>query len=79
MDYQGLSPIVRGLKSVRSANAKVEGSAIQLSDFLFQSWMRNVGVVQYDGALTTPGCSEVVLWSVLVPPCPISSRQVRDF
>ncbi|GFH15732.1 carbonic anhydrase 1 small chain, partial [Haematococcus lacustris] len=40
---------------------------------------RNRTYVQYSGSLTTPPCSEGVLWHVFTNPVTISLRQLRAY
>ncbi|HHR5914072.1 TPA: carbonic anhydrase [Providencia alcalifaciens] len=39
----------------------------------------NVGVYRFSGSLTTPPCSEGVIWMVLEQPASVSAEQIRQF
>lgn len=46
---------------------------IDLNDFLPRD---RAGFYRYNGSLTTPGCTEGVIWTVFTNPLPVSQSQV---
>ncbi|CAH1377840.1 hypothetical protein MTP99_019244 [Tenebrio molitor] len=49
---------------------------IDLNDFLPRD---RAGFYRYNGSLTTPGCTEGVIWTVFTNPLPVSQSQVKSF
>ena len=53
----------------------IEGAFVNADNLL----PANRSYYQYDGSLTTPPCTEGVLWHVLAEPVQLSSAQIADF
>jgi carbonic anhydrase len=74
-DNPFLEPIVQALPNVKQPDTTYTlPSPIALA-FLLP--VETADFYRYEGSLTTPGCSEVVTWSVLRKRLPISERQVK--
>lgn len=59
---------------------QAEGARRSIEGFDLAALLPNtLGVYQYEGSLTTPPCSEGVLWNVLVEPIELSSEQIDAF
>ncbi|KAJ8257053.1 hypothetical protein COCON_G00192050 [Conger conger] len=71
-------PIIRSLEKI-----KQPGSNTSLSDLSLDSLIpaqENLTVYyRYQGSLTTPGCSEVVVWTMFQQPIPLSVEQLSAF
>jgi carbonic anhydrase len=67
------------LEAMNGAEAKGDNS--EMTPFpLVDVLPRNTdGFYRYSGSLTTPGCNEVVIWSVFKSQVPISGRQMLRF
>ncbi|MBK9051404.1 MAG: carbonic anhydrase family protein [Chloroflexi bacterium] len=51
------------------------GATVQVADLL----PTEQTVYRYSGSLTTPPCSEEVIWSVMKTPVEMSAEQIADF
>ncbi|KAM9624772.1 carbonic anhydrase 15-like isoform 3-T3 [Morphnus guianensis] len=71
--------IVAGLRNVSQAGDSVDlASTFRLSTLLPHAG-RLSGYYRYQGSLTTPDCSEVVVWTVFEEPVEIGQEQLRAF
>jgi len=72
-----LQPIIDSLSQVASVSTTPVKmtQAIKLSTLLPTVW----DVFRYEGSLTTPPCSEKILWSVFTQKMPVSQAQVDAF
>lgn len=71
-----LRPIIEMLPRVNSPNSTpVSGLSLNLSSLFPNVW----DVFRYEGSLTTPPCTEEILWSVFTQRMPVSSSQVAEF
>ena len=60
-DNPALEPLMDALKGVTEKDKKTDMKSFALKDFL----PRNThSFYRYEGSLTTPGCNEVVVWTV---------------
>ena len=60
-DNEKLKPLIDAVKGVPEPNNEKEIKAMELKDFL----PRNTDqFYRYEGSLTTPGCDEIVTWTV---------------
>jgi len=53
----------------------VSGVKVRVTDFVTSAFKSSY--YRYFGGLTTPGCQEIVLWTVFTEPIGISARQVE--
>ncbi|KFU89638.1 Carbonic anhydrase 15, partial [Chaetura pelagica] len=68
--------IVAGLRNISQAGESVDlASTFRLSTLLPRAG-RLSGYYRYQGSLTTPDCSEVVVWTIFEEPVEISQEQV---
>ncbi|KAM6317865.1 carbonic anhydrase 15-like [Podargus strigoides] len=71
--------IVAGLRNISHAGDSVDlASTFRLSTLLPHAG-RLSGYYRYQGSLTTPDCSEVVVWTVFEEPVEIGQEQLRAF
>uniref|UniRef100_A0A8B9FME5 carbonic anhydrase n=2 Tax=Amazona TaxID=12929 RepID=A0A8B9FME5_9PSIT len=71
--------IVAGLRNISHAGVSVDlASTFRLSTLLPRAG-RLSGYYRYQGSLTTPDCSEVVVWTVFEEPVEIGREQVPAF
>ncbi|XP_069177309.1 carbonic anhydrase 2 isoform X1 [Procambarus clarkii] len=75
-DNPNLDKLVKGLPSVKEPDSSATIVPFALEDLL----PRDVeAFYRYDGSLTTPGCSEAVIWTVFKQPITVSSAQLDEF
>ncbi|BFZ05457.1 hypothetical protein BsWGS_08496 [Bradybaena similaris] len=67
--------LVSNLRNISNANDEVEIETFPVSDLIPATF----DFYRYDGSLTTPPCSESVIWSVGVPTIKISQEQLNAF
>lgn len=63
---------------MKIGDSKSNSQSFKLNSFLPESQELQT-FYRYDGSLTTPGCNEVVIWTVFKKPIFISSQMVRSF
>ncbi|KAG7314722.1 hypothetical protein KOW79_022025 [Hemibagrus wyckioides] len=73
--YDGL---IQALTKVESANSNTTISGISLSN-LITSEKNMTKYYRYEGSLTTPYCTEAVVWTVFEIPIPLSKEQLSAF
>jgi len=61
------------LSKIKNEDEKTEIDAFKLSDLLPSDLTH---YARYDGSLTTPPCTETVVWTLFATPCPISQKQL---
>ncbi|MBW9305629.1 carbonic anhydrase family protein [Escherichia coli] len=67
-------------KAWQQMPAKVNQAAILTQPVDINALLpENVGVYRFSGSLTTPPCSEGVIWMVLEQPVSASAEQIRQF
>lgn len=75
-DNKALNPMIEALSNVNKKDDTTDMKTFALSTLL----PRNTdGFYRYPGSLTTPGCNEVVVWTVFKDPIGISKRQMDKF
>jgi len=72
----GLANIVTYLDKIRQPHSQIEVTPFPLSDILVGDISR---FYRYNGSLTTPDCNEIVQWTVLREPVPVSQDQLDIF
>ncbi|XP_043997332.1 carbonic anhydrase 4a [Gambusia affinis] len=75
---QKYEAIIKGVESVASKNASNSLPAISLAQ-LIPPEQKLTSYYRYQGSLTTPPCSESVVWSVFKTPIPLSMDQMKAF
>lgn len=75
-DNEKLKPIIDGLEFIHEFQSETELKVFPVSDILSEDLSR---FYRYTGSLTTPGCNEVVIWTIFEEPIEISERQLRQF
>ncbi|KAM3869599.1 carbonic anhydrase 4a [Diretmus argenteus] len=71
-------PIITGLRSIKAANGNTSLPPISLGQ-LIPSQQNLTNYYRYKGSLTTPGCTESVIWTVFEKTIPLSKEQLRAF
>lgn len=71
-------PIVNALRSIRAANGNTSLPPISLAQ-LIPPEKNLTSFYRYKGSLTTPGCTESVVWTLFESPIPLSADQLRTF
>ncbi|XP_052412455.1 carbonic anhydrase 4a [Carassius gibelio] len=67
-----------GLRSIQNTNGNTTLRKISLNQLILpEANMTNY--YRYDGSLTTPGCTEAVVWTVFENPIPLDREQLRAF
>ncbi|XP_066516147.1 carbonic anhydrase 4a [Hoplias malabaricus] len=73
--YEGF---IKTMKNVQNTNASAPLLGLSLSTFILpEGNMTNY--YRYDGSLTTPTCTEAVVWTVFENPIPLSREQLSEF
>lgn len=70
--------IINSLRSVRSANGNTSLSPVSLAQ-LVPPEQNLTSYYRYKGSLTTPPCTESVIWTLFENPIPLSSEQLQAF
>lgn len=68
----------QGLRSIQNTNGNTTLSKISLNQLIL-SEANMTNYYRYDGSLTTPGCTEAVVWTVFENPIPLNGEQLRVF
>nr|QII15527.2 carbonic anhydrase 2 [Lymnaea stagnalis] len=76
-DNNKLNPLLRYFPRIDNPNTHVDIETFALRDIL--PAFDNLDFYRYDGSLTTPPCSESVIWSVAVENIEISKKQLNQF
>ncbi|XP_029924415.1 carbonic anhydrase 4a isoform X2 [Myripristis murdjan] len=71
-------PIINALRSVRTPKGSTSLPAISLGQ-LIPAPQNLTNYYRYKGSLTTPGCTESVVWTVFENTIPLSREQLRAF
>lgn len=75
-DNLGFQPVIDSLVNITKPHETANIMPVTLNDFL----PKNVDdFFRYEGSLTTPPCSEVVVWTVFKDPVEISLNQLEQF
>ena len=75
-DNHHLNPVIESLNLLQNANEKVTAnSGFTLENFLP---LDTSAFYRYEGSLTTPGCFEIVTWSVLEETQTVSEKQLQN-
>ncbi|KAM9331722.1 carbonic anhydrase 4a [Pholidichthys leucotaenia] len=70
--------LIKALKSIQTANSNTSLLPISLAQ-LMPSEQNMTSYYRYRGSLTTPGCTEAVIWTVFENAIPLSAEQLRAF
>jgi len=71
-----LANLMPHFENIKAAETEIEATPFPISSFLtgdLSSFYR------YNGSLTTPGCNEIVQWTVVKDPLPVSVDQLEAF
>ncbi|XP_020505638.1 carbonic anhydrase 4a [Labrus bergylta] len=71
-------PIVNALKSIQDTNGNTSLLPISLAQIIPPE-QNLTSFYRYKGSLTTPGCTESVIWTLFENPIPLSMDQLRAF
>ncbi|XP_035034654.1 carbonic anhydrase 4a [Hippoglossus stenolepis] len=71
-------PVINALRSITTTNDNTTLSSISLTQ-LIPSEQNLTSYYRYKGSLTTPGCTEAVIWTLFETPIPLSMDQLRVF
>ncbi|KAM3601338.1 uncharacterized protein V6R79_010901 [Siganus canaliculatus] len=72
-------PIINALRSIKTTNANTTlSTSISLAQ-LIPSESNMTSYYRYSGSLTTPECTESVIWTLFENPIPLSIEQLRAF
>ncbi|XP_054899431.1 carbonic anhydrase 4a isoform X2 [Poeciliopsis prolifica] len=70
--------IIEGVKSIAAKNVSFSLPSISLAQ-LIPPEQKLTSYYRYEGSLTTPPCSEAVVWTVFKTPIPLSKDQIKAF
>jgi len=65
------------LTQIKAAGTNTAASPFPISSFFWGGDMSSF--YRYNGSLTTPGCYEIVQWSVIKKPVPVTKQQLEEF
>ncbi|GAA6218413.1 carbonic anhydrase 4-like [Lates japonicus] len=71
-------PIINSLRSIKATNSNTSLLSVSLTQ-LIPSEQNLTAYYRYKGSLTTPGCTEAVIWTLFENPIPLSMDQLRAF
>ncbi|XP_068600822.1 carbonic anhydrase 4a [Brachionichthys hirsutus] len=71
-------PIINALRSIKSTNGNISLPPVSLAQ-LIPTKQNLTSYYRYKGSLTTPGCTEAVIWTLFERPIPLSRDQLRAF
>lgn len=71
-------PIISALQNIKNTNANTSLSSISLTQ-LIPAEQNLTSYYRYEGSLTTPGCTEAVIWTLFEHPIPLSMDQLKAF
>ncbi|XP_019903389.2 carbonic anhydrase 4 isoform X1 [Esox lucius] len=77
-DNRKYDPIVKALQSIVKPGTNTSLGAVSLEQ-LIPSQQNLTKFYRYRGSLTTPGCTESVIWTVFENPIPLSKEQLEVF
>ncbi|XP_065107172.1 carbonic anhydrase 4-like [Paramisgurnus dabryanus] len=75
---KGYDQLIDALKKIQNKNGNMTLRKISLNQLIL-SEERMTNYYRYNGSLTTPGCNEVVVWTVFENPIPLSKEQLQAF
>ncbi|XP_051523970.1 carbonic anhydrase 4-like isoform X1 [Myxocyprinus asiaticus] len=70
--------LTHSLRSVQNANGNTTLRKISLNQLILSEG-NLTNYYRYNGSLTTPGCTEAVVWTVFENPIPLDREQLRAF
>ncbi|XP_051981894.1 carbonic anhydrase 4a [Xyrauchen texanus] len=70
--------LTHSLRSVQNANGNTTLRRISLNQLILSEG-NMTNYYRYDGSLTTPGCTEAVVWTLFENPIPLDREQLRVF
>ncbi|XP_028322534.1 carbonic anhydrase 4a [Gouania willdenowi] len=71
-------PVISALRSIKATNGNTSMPPLSLAQLILSE--RNMtSYYRYKGSLTTPGCTESVVWTVFEKPIPLSQDQLSAF
>ncbi|XP_042355441.1 carbonic anhydrase 4a [Plectropomus leopardus] len=71
-------PVINALRSIKTTNANTSLPSISLAQ-LIPPEQNLTHYYRYKGSLTTPGCTEAVIWTLFENPILLSNDQLRAF
>uniref|UniRef100_A0A1A8KF43 Carbonic anhydrase n=1 Tax=Nothobranchius kuhntae TaxID=321403 RepID=A0A1A8KF43_NOTKU len=71
-------PIINTLQRIKATNSNTSLPSISLAQ-LIPPEQNLTSYYRYKGSLTTPGCTESVVWTLFENPIPLSAEQLKEF
>jgi len=75
-DDREFEPLIAVIDKLHDKVDKVEQMTFNIEDYLPRD---TAGFYRYNGSLTTPDCTEGIVWTVFTNTLPISKNQVKSF